>query len=279
MKFLRAAAILALALAPATALFAAEGHFDKTFAVTGSPRLSISTGSGYIHVTPGRAGEIHITGYVRSSGWFFGASTSQVRSVVNHPPVQQNGNEIEVGHRHYSGLSINYVVTAPHGTVIESDTGSGNINVSNLGAPLTAGTGSGNIFANNLTGNVTLHTGSGNITARMRAAAYVRATTGSGNIHLYNVTGALNAQTGSGNIEAGGRPSGEWRLVTGSGDVTLHTGSAGMMLDASTGSGDIHSNPSISTHGNTNRHHTTGDINGGGPIVHVQTGSGNIRIY
>lgn len=285
MKF-RCAAILALALAPA-ALFAAAGSFDKTLTVHGPANLDISTGSGYIHVTPGPAGSIRIIGYVHSStGWlsaiglFSGPSEEYIRHITGNPPIMQNDDGIEVGrHTHFNNISIDYVVTAPPGTVVEANSGSGDLNITNLGAPLKAGTGSGDIFANDLSGDVALHTGSGSITAQMNGAHYVVATTGSGSIHLQRVSGGLNAGTGSGDIGIDGQPSAAWTLKTGSGSVILNTGSSRFTLDASTGSGGIHSDPPITIHGSLSHHHVTGDVNGGGPSVHVHTGSGDIRIH
>jgi len=276
-----AAAALVLALTPA-ALFAAEGTFDKTLTVNGPANLKIGTGSGYIHITPGPEGSIHIIGHVHSNmGWLSGSPEENVRRVTDNPPIVQNGNSIEVGqHTHFNNISIDYVVTAPPGTTIDASSGSGDLNISNIGGSLKAGTGSGTIEANNLTGDVALSTGSGDIRAMMNGAHYVKAETGSGTIRLQGVTGGLYAETGSGDIDVAGQPGDGWKLETGSGSVTLNTGgSAHFTLDASTGSGDVHSDPPITTHGTLNHHHVTGDVNGGGPIVRIETGSGDIRIH
>ncbi|HUY80801.1 MAG TPA: DUF4097 family beta strand repeat-containing protein [Acidobacteriaceae bacterium] len=280
MHLRRAIAILALALTP-TALFAAQGTFDKTLTVTGPATLTIGTGSGYIHITPGPAGSVHIIGYVHSSmGWFTHSPEAIVRHVTGNPPIVQNGNDIEVGqHTHLQNVSIDYVVTAPRGTTVNAGSGSGDLNITNLSAPLKASTGSGSIYANDLTGDVALGTGSGDIHAWMSGAHYVKAETGSGTIQLEGVTGGLYAETGSGDITASGYPGDGWKLETGSGSVTLNTGHSAYNLDASTGSGDVHCDPPLTTHGTLNHHHVTGEINGGGPIVRVETGSGDIHIH
>lgn len=275
-----AVAALALTLTPA-ALFAAEGTFDKTLSVNGTANLNVSTGSGYIHVTPGADGSIHIIGHVHASMGFLGGNAEdRVRRVTDNPPIMQNGNNIEVGqHTHFENVSIDYVITAPRGTTVEANSGSGDLNISNLGAPLKAGTGSGSIDANDLSGDVSLSTGSGDIHAMMNGAHYVKSETGSGTIRLQGVTGGLFAETGSGDIEVAGQPGDGWKVETGSGSVTLNTAGAHFSLDASTGSGDVHSDPPLTTHGSTDRHHIVGDINGGGPTVRVETGSGDVRIH
>jgi hypothetical protein len=52
-------AVAALAVSPAWML-AADGTFDKTLHVSGTPTLSVNTGSGYVHVSPGSDNEIHM---------------------------------------------------------------------------------------------------------------------------------------------------------------------------------------------------------------------------
>jgi hypothetical protein len=269
------------ALVPAAAL-AADGTFDKTLHVSGQVMLSVSTGSGYVHVSPGSGTEVHIVGHVHANGWGFGASADdRVKQAVNNPPIDQSGNIITIG-RHQDwmrNISIDYDVTAPKGTELEANSGSGDLRLQDLGGPLKANTGSGSIEAGGFSGRVQLETGSGDIRAGLQASNDVKATTGSGSIHLQGVAGSLFAETGSGDIEIGGNPSSNWKLETGSGSVTLNVGSARFTLDASTGSGSVHSDPPITTHGSLERHHVEGDINGGGPTVRVQTGSGDIRIH
>ncbi len=276
-------AIVALAASPAM-LLAADGTFDKTLHVSGSVMLSVNTGSGYIHVSPGSDNEVHIIGHVHANRWNgwgeAGSPEDRVKEVVSNPPIEQDGNVITVGkHTNYHNISIDYDVTTPRGTNLEADSGSGDLRLTDLGGPLKANTGSGSIDASGLAGRVALETGSGDITADMHSAPDVKAQTGSGSIKLRGVTGGLYAETGSGDIEIEGQPGTNWKLETGSGSITLDTGGrAKFSLDATTGSGSIHSDPPISTHGSLERHHITGDINGGGPTVRVETGSGDVRI-
>jgi hypothetical protein len=269
-----------LAIAPSAAL-AADGTFDKTLHVGGSIILSVNTGSGYIHVSPGSDTEIHIIGHVHANGWGgIGSADDRVKEVVSNPPIEQSGNVVMVGkHTHYHNVSIDYDITTPKGTDLEANSGSGDLRLVDLGGPLKANTGSGSIEANGLTGRVALQTGSGDVHAEMNTSSDVKAQTGSGSIRLRGVNGGLYAETGSGDIEIQGQPSTNWKLETGSGSVTLNTGNARFSLDATTGSGSVHSDPPITTHGSLERHHVTGDINGGGPTVRVETGSGDIRVH
>jgi len=277
-------AVAALAISPAWML-AADGTFDKTLHVSGAPTLSLSTGSGYVHVSPGSDNEIHIIGHVHANRWGgggdWGSPEDRVKEVVSNPPIEQNGNTVTVGkNMKYHNVSIDYDVTTPKGTSLEASSGSGDLRISDLGGSLKAGTGSGSIEANGLSGQVSLETGSGDIRAEMRSAPNVKAQTGSGSIRLQGVTGGLFAETGSGDIEIGGQPGANWKIETGSGSVTLTTGGgAKFSLDATTGSGSIHSDPPITVHGSLERHHIMGDVNGGGVTVRVETGSGDVRIH
>jgi hypothetical protein len=272
---------LLVLLLPAVAR-AATGTFDRTLHVNGTVMLSVHTGSGYIHVTPGPAGEVHIAGHVEANGWGFGASDeARVQRVVNAPPIEQDGNIVTIGgHEDWlNNVSIDYDITAPRGSQLEAGTGSGDLRLSDLGSSLQAETGSGDIEASGFTGHVELRSGSGDVHADLQSANDVSAHSGSGKIVISGVNGTLFAETGSGDIQITGRPAAGWQLRSGSGDVTLNVGNAPFTLDASTGSGDIHSDPSISTHGSLGHHHISGDLNGGGPTVRVETGSGDIRIH
>jgi hypothetical protein len=273
-----------LALAAATA-FAADGNFDRTLNVSGSPNVSVSTGSGYIRLNPGSGNQIHITAHLRSShGWMSGGNDvdSRIQQIINNPPIVQNGNDITIGERHnndlYRNISIDYDITLPKTSAINAATGSGDVQIQDVGATLKAQSGSGSVRAHGIQGPATLGTGSGDIELQQTGPGDVKAETGSGSIRLNGLSGALKASTGSGDIEAEGQPTTDWKLSTGSGSVRLAVGNAHFNLDADTGSGDIHVSQPITMQGSLNKHHVSGVVNGGGPIIRIGTGSGDIQI-
>lgn len=269
-------------LLPVYAL-SAQGTFDKTLDVHGAVTLDISTGSGYIHITPGSDNQVHIVGHVKANHGSFSMTSPEdrVREVVDHPPIEQIGNIIRVGKDNHEirNVSIDYDVTAPKNTELSASSGSGDLRIQSVGRNVKLNTGSGSIAADGLRGNISLGTGSGDIQAQQIEAGDVKAETGSGSMHLTGIQGALRAQTGSGDIEVQGQPTGNWKLGTGSGSVTLTTGSASYTLDASTGSGSVKSDVPLTVEGSLERHHVTGKVNGGGPLVRVETGSGSIHIH
>lgn len=270
-----AAALMALAAIPA---LGAEATFERTLSVKGAVELSIATGSGYIHLTRGADGQIHIFGRVKS-GW--GGNDEQVRQIAANPPIEQTGSIVRIGghHENYHNISIDYDIQAPAAVFLNAASGSGDVTDDSVGQNAKLNTGSGSIHATGLQGSFSLETGSGGIYAEQTGDGEVKAETGSGSIELRNVHGGLHAETGSGSIKAGGTPTAPWKLETGSGSVELWTGGAALTLDAETGSGSIHSDREMTTQGSENHHHITGKIGGGGPLVKVETGSGSIRVH
>jgi Putative adhesin len=280
-----ASTAVTLALAAATA-FAADSNFDRTLNVSGSPNVSVATGSGYVHLNPGSGNQVHIVAHVRSShGWMSGGSDvdSRIQQIVNNPPIVQNGNDIIIGPEHHNGdlyrnINIDYEITLPKTSGISATTGSGDVQIQDVGASVKAQSGSGSVHVHGVQGPTTLGTGSGDIELLQTGPGDVKAETGSGSIRLQGLAGALKASTGSGDIEAQGQPTADWKLSTGSGSVRLVVGNAHFNLDADTGSGSINVSQPITMQGSLNRHHVSGVVNGGGPIIRIGTGSGDIQI-
>jgi beta-lactamase regulating signal transducer with metallopeptidase domain len=256
--------------------------FDRTLTVSGEAQLFVSTGSGDIRLTRSAGSQIRIHGKIHVSHH---GSEDQARQIAANPPIEQNGNVIRVGqqrdhdHEHWRGISINYEIEAPAGTILAATSGSGDVIDEGVGKNAKLQTGSGDIRAKGLEGPFEVQTGSGNITAEGTGPGDVRAQTGSGDIEIKDIHGSFNAQTGSGNIKATGTPSAPWTLRTGSGDVEIWTGNAPMSLEASTGSGSVSSEHEMLVKGSVNNHHITANLSGGGPLVRAETGSGDVRIH
>lgn len=273
--WMTAIAVLALAAVP---VLASEATFEKTLTVSGQPELSISTGSGNIHLTRGSDNRVHIFGRVKT-GW--GGDENKMREIAAHPPIEQTGNIIRIGshHENLHNISIDYEIEAPANSFLDAGSGSGNVNDDGVGQNCKLSTGSGNIHATGLHGSFSVNTGSGDIFAEQAGEGDVKAQTGSGNVELKNLKGGLRGGTGSGDIKVAGTPTSPWHLGTGSGNVEFWAGNAPLTLDASTGSGSIHTDKEMLTQGSSDKHHITGKINGGGPTVRIETGSGDIRVH
>jgi hypothetical protein len=278
MKYVLAvAAALSVAALPA---LASEATFERNLQVNGRVELTVSTGSGNIHLTHGSDTQIHIFGRVKSS-WGSGDGEQKVHEIATNPPIEQTGNIIRIGahHENLHNVSIDYEIQAPAGSFLDASSGSGDVTDEGVGENAKLSTGSGNIHASGLKGAFNVNTGSGDIVAEQSGSGDVKAQTGSGNIDLRDLHGSLRAGTGSGDLKISGAPAGDWKLDTGSGNVEFWPGNSGLTLDASTGSGSVHSDHEMTVQGSFDRHHITGKINGGGPTVRIQTGSGDVRVH
>jgi DUF4097 and DUF4098 domain-containing protein YvlB len=207
----------------------------------------------------------------------------KAREIAANPPIEQSGDVIRVGQHQdreqWHGISIDYQIEAPAGTLLTANSGSGDIVDEGVGQNAKLQTGSGDIRATGLEGPFKVMTGSGNIVAEQTGQGDVIAETGSGDIELKDIHGGFHGQTGSGDIKATGTPSAAWTLQTGSGTIELWTGNAPATLDASTGSGEVTTEHEMTVQGSFDHHHIRGNLNGGGPTIRVQTGSGEIHIH
>ena len=278
MKKILAAATAALVLAALPAL-ASEATFERNLSVNGQVELSVSTGSGTIHVSKGSGNQVHIFGRVRSN--WNSDNAERVRQIAANPPIEQTGNIIRIGghHENLHNISIDYEIQAPADSFLEAASGSGDIRDDSVGNNAKLSTGSGSIHATGLHGGFAVNTGSGDIYAEQIGDGDVKAQTGSGSIDLHDIHGGLRADTGSGEIKVAGSPVMDWKLQTGSGSIELWPGNTGFNLDASTGSGGVHTDQEMAVQGSFDRHHIMGKVHGGGPTVRIQTGSGDVRIH
>lgn len=280
MKHLLATAIALLTMATLPALSAETATFERNLSVNGRVELSVSTGSGYIHLTRGSDNQVHVYGKVHSNNWGDN-NDARVHEIAANPPIEQTGNIIRIGthHENMHNISIDYEIQAPAASYLEAGSGSGDIKVDGVGNNAKLSTGSGSIHATGLQGGFTLNTGSGDIFADQTGEGDVKAQTGSGSIELREIHGGLKAGTGSGDIKIAGTPSMDWKLETGSGSIEFWPGNTGFTLDASTGSGSVHTDKEMTVQGSFDKHHITGKVNGGGPTVRIETGSGDVRIH
>jgi beta-lactamase regulating signal transducer with metallopeptidase domain len=254
--------------------------FDRTLSVSGAAQLAVSTGSGDIHFTRGSGNQIHIHGKIQVN---HDGSEELARQIAANPPIEQSGEVIRVGQRQegeqWRGISIDYEIEAPAGTLLAAISGSGDIVDEGVGQNAKLETGSGDIHATGLEGPFTVKTGSGNIVAEQTGHGDVIAETGSGDIELKDIKGGFHGHTGSGDIKASGTPSAAWTLETGSGTIELWTGNAPATLDASTGSGSVTTDHEMMVQGSFDHNHIKGALNGGGPMIRAETGSGEIHIH
>ncbi len=279
-----------------------QGSFERTFQVNGPAQLQIDTGSWDVSVHGGPAGAVTVRGKIHvGNRWLFGNRSERVHELENNPPVRQDGNIIRIEHADVSNIWVDYDITVPAETGVNSRTGSGDVKIEDLTGDLELQSGSGDLWLQNVTGRIQTHTGSGDVRARAisgpfsaeagsgdiwldeRATGDVAIHTTSGNIEVKGVDGGLRVEAGSGDITAAGKPAGNWEARAGSGNIHLSVPpQAAFQLDASTSSGDLNINRAltITVQGNLDRarHAIKGSVGSGGPQVSVHTASGDIAI-
>jgi DUF4097 and DUF4098 domain-containing protein YvlB len=313
--------LLALAIGALPLSAAATGHFERTLQVSGPVDLEVTSGSGNITVHTGGSESVYVSAKIHASNsWLFGGTEEdKIRRIEKNPPVEQQGNTIRIGRIEDSELtrhiSIDYDLTVPAQTKLNSHTGSGDTAISGLQLPLTAKTGSGNITVENIAadsrinsgsgelkingikgslhaetgsgninaegvaGEITATTGSGDVDMHQVSAGDIRVETGSGNVKLRGVKGGLRAETGSGDIQAEGEATHDWRLGAGSGNITLRLpAQAQFNLDARTSSGTLKVNHPVTMQGSMSKNHIQGKVGGGGVLLDLHTGSGDISV-
>ncbi|HEY4010412.1 MAG TPA: DUF4097 family beta strand repeat-containing protein [Acidobacteriaceae bacterium] len=263
----------------------ADNTFDRTLTVSAQPDLYVTTGSGNIHIIPGSGTQIHIIGHVHAGWSAFGDVNSRVQRIIDNPPITQSGNTVRIGevndHSLFNNISIDYDINVPEDVALNLHSGSGDVEINQVGRFLSASSGSGNVRAHGVHGPAELDSGSGDLELEETGAGDVKAKTGSGNIQVRGMNGSLTARSGSGDITADGQLQGGGMITTGSGDVKLRLASnSRFTLEAATGSGDIrvHMPGVVATNSDMSRHHVTTQINGGGAALEIRTGSGDIEI-
>jgi hypothetical protein len=166
-----------------------------------------------------------------------GADVSEVTvSARIEGPSNHLAHSLEDGHLtltddcHDSHCSVDVTATVPAGVLGDLRTGSGDLTVVDLLAPLVLQTGSGDILGWDLAGlDLNAETGSGDVSLDVaEAAERVTVQTGSGDVTLDVPAGSyrLSVSTGSGdsafhNVTGDSEALGAIDVVTGSGDVTI----------------------------------------------------------
>ena len=267
-----------------TAAFAASDSFHKTLSVSDHPDLYVSTGSGNIRIHPGNGSTIDVTGHVHAGWGAFGDVQKRVQSIIDNPPIEQSGDSVKIGEVHdrslFNNISIDYEINVPANVALNVHSGSGDVEIDNVGRFLAASSGSGNVRAHQVHGPATLESGSGDLELDLNGPGDIHARTGSGNIRVHNFDGSFNAKTGSGEIEADGHLAGASSASSGSGNVRLHLRpDSKFNLEASTGSGSLRVHmPGVTEASDGSRHHMTMSVNGGGAPLEIRTGSGDIEV-
>ncbi|MET0419163.1 MAG: DUF4097 family beta strand repeat-containing protein [Actinoplanes sp.] len=227
----RAAAPVALGLATALILLAGCDNlsfrrldYDDTEAAK-ITTIRVLPGSGDVIVRgTGSVGEARIKRVVRYQG-----GEPKARYEIK-------GNELVLDTDCGDRCSVSYEVTVPEGVALQGESGSGDVELSKVGA-VELRLGSGDVRIAGASGAVGVETGSGDIEVSEVSGA-VRLRAGSGDVNARRLGGTADAEAGSGNVIVELDKPASARVHASSGDVTLLVPAGSYRVRSSTGSGD-----------------------------------------
>ena len=260
MKHVLTAAVAALALAALPAL-AAEANFDRNLTVNGRVELSVSTGSGHIHLTRSSGNQVQIHGHVQSN-WGGATKTACGRSPPIRPssrPATSSASEPTTVRT--STTSASTTTSRPRRTRFSKPAPARAKSRTMAWAKTPSSTPApGPSMPPACTEASRSRPARATSVAEQTGEGDVKAQTGSGRIELKDIHGGLHAGTGSGDIKISGSPASDWRLETGSGSIEFSPGNTGFVLDASTGSGSVHTDHEMTVQGSFDQppHHRQG---------------------
>lgn len=281
-----------------------QGTFERSYTVSGAVELEVATRSGDICVRNGPAGTVTVRGKIHvGDRWFTGNRQGDVSDIEKNPPINQSGNSIRIDYTKYHDISIDYEITAPAETSVQTHSGSGDQRMEGLAGKLDLQSGSGDMRLREIGNDVHIKTGSGDVDAHEISGAFgiesgsgdvrVEANgnggdssvrTGSGGVELRGVKGGLRVESGSGDLTISGTQTAAWEIRTSSGNIELQLQpGAAFDLDASAGSGNVTVDGPVTMtiEGDVGkaRHSMRGKVGGGGPLLTVHTGSGDVHIH
>ncbi|MEU8181485.1 DUF4097 family beta strand repeat-containing protein [Micromonospora sp. NPDC049044] len=227
----RAAAPIALGLATALIVLAGCDNLAmRRLDYDDTESVKITT----IRVLPG-AGDLIVRGTAA-------AGEARIKRVVRYQGGEPRaryeikGSELVLDTDCGDRCSVSYEVAVPEGVAVEGESGSGDVELSRIGA-VDLRLGSGDVRVNGASGTVGVETGSGNIDVS-EASGTIRLRAGSGDITARRLGGATDAEAGSGNVTVELEKPTSARAHASSGDVTMLVPPGSYQVRSSTGSGD-----------------------------------------
>jgi hypothetical protein len=259
--------VLALALAVLSASTrpaeAQRIRFERSFDVSSSVTLDVSTVRGKIDVVAGAAGRVVIIGTVTVRvAWDVPTNALEIaRRVADRPPVEKTGDGVRLqppdDAEERRAVTVSYEVRVPRDTRVRASSESGAITVHGVDGPIVVRTQSGAIALTRLGATVEVTTGSGAVDVDGVAGA-LRVTTTSSAIVARELRAAFHARTTSGDVQAS---------FAGSGDVDVQTSSSAIRLQGVSGA--------LTASTESGRVLASGTARG---PWHVSTGSGSITV-
>ena len=221
--------------------------------------ISVESDGGSISVEPGPAGAVTVEAEHHGRG--DGAVALKAVS------VRLDGNIVKIRyHREHNGSysdSIDFRITAPSDSKIETNTGGGAVSVKGINGGVDVRTGGGGVQVSDVHGKIAVQTGGGGI-------------------DLDGVGGNIDASTGGGSISVRGALKGRNRVQTGGGSIHVAIpADSKLEVDATSGGGGAHNDFGLAIDGGHwgpphGFHGKIGDGSGGS--LEMRTGGGSVTL-
>jgi hypothetical protein len=156
------------------------------------------------------------------------------------PKMDQNGSRLKLEEKFHDNNvrgSSKWELTVPDGLSIEFNSGSGDLELSDLKGEIDFNTGSGDAHIENFDGELKCNSGSGNFELK-NIKGEAKVNSGSGDHHISDSDVYAKANTGSGDVKVNDSKGG-YKLNTGSGDVEAARIALTEEGNFNTGSGDV----------------------------------------
>jgi DUF4097 and DUF4098 domain-containing protein YvlB len=298
---MRLGIVLAAALVGVTAApRAGAEEWTRNYSISGRANVHVDTNDGSVRVTTSDSKSVNFR--VEYEGYEIDKNL--------HVEAKQDGDRVELiarvtGHWGISlgwghGRRLHIEVQMPKDADLDTHTGDGSVEASNINGNINVYTGDGSIKASSLTGTIVLHTGDGSMHVDT-IKGDIRMHTGDGSIEGTQLDGKLDADSGDGHIRVAGRFDGlniktgdgsvdtrvqegskmasSWNIRTSDGSVDLTLpGDFQANIDASTGDGHISLGMPVTVEGTFSNSQIHGKMNGGGQSLTIHTGDGSIRL-
>jgi Putative adhesin len=259
-----------------------EAQFERVLNVTGAVRLDVSVRAGVIRVRRGDDGSVMIRGTFRAHASIFSwrHPEDKVELLAADPPVEQNGNTIQVGDGSdrwlLRGVHLLVDITTPADTRLRALGDSADVRVEGINGPVDCETDSGEIQIASIVSDVSASSDSGAIHIQ-DAAGSVDVRTDSGEIEAIQIGGGIDARTDSGNMRLSQIAAHPVYAQSDSGSISMKLADGGgYTIRVRTDHGRVEM-PQMSR-ASLSKREMGGEVGGGGSVVAIETDSGDIDI-
>jgi Putative adhesin len=274
-------AVAAVSLISIPALAQASGHdWQKTYAVSGSPSLTIETADSGLEIgSCGDCKEIRVAVHATRDLNEYRLEEHQEGDHVFFS-FKEKPHVGMFNWRNENGTKV--TVETPAHLDLDAGTADGNLVARGLNGNLQVHAGDGSVMLEDVNGALRLKTSDGNVTIR-RAKGTLEARGSDGHMSVDGDFSAVQIHTSDGNLDLalaeGSKLNAASRVESSDGSVHISVPSTlAADVDVSTSDGHVDCNLPLTMDHYDSGHSLHGRLNGGGTPLSIHTSDGNVRI-